>query len=163
MTFREYWSRPFKIKYYQLKCIIIVTMLSTLLLVNIWDRFRSDAVSFSWFKYSVGLNFESTVVQNPLNSQTPRGTSKGKIKRVIELSVEVYRSRGMKIGSTEENLKPVTLPLGADETELYTGTIPNQTFSGQQDEEGKIIIKQTRPYPMNLLGIYPKVETTEGR
>ena len=53
MTLKEYFSKPYKIKYYQLKSIIIVTMLTTLLSVNIWDRLRSDALSFGWLWYIV--------------------------------------------------------------------------------------------------------------
>ena len=53
MTFKEYMSKPYKIKYYQLKSIVIVTMLSTLLLANVWDRFRNDVVSLHWFWYIV--------------------------------------------------------------------------------------------------------------
>jgi len=53
MTLKEYFFKPYKIKYYQLKSIIIVTMLTTLLLVNIWDRLRSDVLSFGWLGYIV--------------------------------------------------------------------------------------------------------------
>jgi len=37
----------------QRQCVIIVTMLSTLLLVTIWPRFRADVMSFDWYMYLI--------------------------------------------------------------------------------------------------------------
>ena len=53
MKLKDWFSRAYKIKYFQLKSMIIVTMLSTLLLVNIWERFRSDVLSLGWLWYIV--------------------------------------------------------------------------------------------------------------
>lgn len=37
----------------QRQCAVIVTMLSTLCLIAIWPRFRSDALSVEWYVYLV--------------------------------------------------------------------------------------------------------------
>ena len=37
----------------QRNALIIVTLLSTLLLVNLWPRFRFDAASFPWYGYVI--------------------------------------------------------------------------------------------------------------
>lgn len=37
----------------QRQCMIIVTLLSTLLLIKVWPRFRSDAFSVNWQWYIV--------------------------------------------------------------------------------------------------------------
>ena len=33
--------------------MIIITLLTTLLLINIWPRFRSDAMSVDWYWYVI--------------------------------------------------------------------------------------------------------------
>jgi hypothetical protein len=37
----------------QRQCMIIVTLLSTLLLLSIWPRFLSDALSVDWYVYLI--------------------------------------------------------------------------------------------------------------
>ncbi|MBT7300274.1 MAG: hypothetical protein HN849_12210 [Victivallales bacterium] len=37
----------------QRQCMIIVTLLSTLLLLKVWPRFSDDAMSVAWYVYLV--------------------------------------------------------------------------------------------------------------
>jgi len=105
----------------------------------------------------VGLPFTSIVKQNPLNAQTPRGIAKGNIMRINKIGVQVYRTREIEVGSNVNRMFPLNNPEGAPEGE-FTGIIPNVTFDGDNDYEGYIILRQTKPYPMNILGIYPEVD-----
>jgi len=49
MKIRERFEKEYTLKYFEIKGIVIITMLSTLLLVNIWPRFRNDVLEFSWY------------------------------------------------------------------------------------------------------------------
>jgi hypothetical protein len=73
----------------------------------------------------------------------------------------------MTIGSeddtdTETNQFPVDLPEGTYPTRLFSGMIPDINFDGRCDNSGYIIVKQSKPYPLNILGIYPRVQISEG-
>jgi len=50
---KELFEREYSLKYYEIKGIIIITMLSTLLLVKIWPRFRNDVLEFAWYGYVI--------------------------------------------------------------------------------------------------------------
>jgi hypothetical protein len=118
-------------------------------------------------KIAVGLPYYSLFKTNKLNSQTPSGTARGKIKCIDEVAIEVYKSIGMTIGSaddtdTETNQFPVELPECESSTTWYTGIIPDINFDGRCDNNGYIVIKQSQPYPLNILGIYPRVQISEG-
>ena len=51
MDLRKRLQRKITIKVYERQCMIILTMLTTLLLIKIWSRFRSDAMSVGWKGY----------------------------------------------------------------------------------------------------------------
>ena len=55
MNIKERFQRKITIKRYELNLIIITTILAVLLLINVWPRFRSDAMSFPWYAYLVLL------------------------------------------------------------------------------------------------------------
>jgi hypothetical protein len=84
--------------------------------------------------------------------------AKGRIKRINEIALEFYKSLGMEYSNDGENWFPVGVPEGEDDTVLFTGTIPNLTFEGKLDYDGYLYLRQTKPYSMNLLGIYSQAE-----
>jgi hypothetical protein len=53
MKIKELFERKYTLKYYEIKGIIIITLISTLLLVNIWPRFLSDVLEVSWYFYVI--------------------------------------------------------------------------------------------------------------
>jgi hypothetical protein len=63
----------------------------------------------------------------------------------------------------DENWFPVGVPEGEDPDAFYTGTIPNLTFEGLLDYTGYIYLRQNKTYPMNLNGIYVRVDIAEGK
>ena len=50
---KEYFEEEYTLKYFEIKGIVIVTMLSTLLLINIWPRFRNDVLEFGWYLHMI--------------------------------------------------------------------------------------------------------------
>ena len=53
MKLKERWNRKITMKIYHMRCMIIITLLATLLLINIWPRFRSDVLSLPWYVYVI--------------------------------------------------------------------------------------------------------------
>ena len=53
MNIRERLQRKVSMTVLQRQCLIIVTLLSTLLLASVWPRFRNDALSFGWLGYVI--------------------------------------------------------------------------------------------------------------
>jgi hypothetical protein len=50
---KERFQRKVTMKVYERQCLVIITLLTTLLLINIWPRFRSDAMSVGWYWYVI--------------------------------------------------------------------------------------------------------------
>ena len=53
MKLKHWFEMDMDFKYFEIKFIIIITLLSTLLLINIWPRFRNDALEFHWLWYLI--------------------------------------------------------------------------------------------------------------
>ncbi len=53
MNVRERLQRRISMTVLQRQCMIIVTLLSTLLLLKVWPRFSDDAMSVAWYVYLV--------------------------------------------------------------------------------------------------------------
>lgn len=53
MGLKERFQRKITMKVYERQCLVIITVLATLLLFNIWPRFRSDAMSVDWYWYVI--------------------------------------------------------------------------------------------------------------
>jgi len=53
MWLKNRLQRNISMKVYELQYMMIVTLLLTLFLINVWPRFRSDALSIQWYWYLV--------------------------------------------------------------------------------------------------------------
>jgi len=53
MKIKELLGRKYTLKRYELNGIIIITLLSSFLLINIWPRFLSDVLEVSWYVYVI--------------------------------------------------------------------------------------------------------------
>jgi hypothetical protein len=50
---KEYFEKKYTLRYFEIKSMIIITLLSTLFLVNVWPRFRNDVLEFPWYGYVI--------------------------------------------------------------------------------------------------------------
>ena len=57
MKIKERFQRKISMTVLQRQCLIIVTLLSTLLLITVWPRFRTDAMSVDWYVYLILVIF----------------------------------------------------------------------------------------------------------
>jgi len=53
MKLKKRFQRKITMKIYHMRCMIIITLLATLLLINLWPRFRYDALSVPWYVYII--------------------------------------------------------------------------------------------------------------
>ena len=53
MNLKKLVNRKITMRSYERNLIIVITLLSTLLLLNIWPRFRYDALSVPWYAYVI--------------------------------------------------------------------------------------------------------------
>lgn len=53
MTIRERLQQRVTMTVLQRQCMIVITLLSTLLLLTVWPRFHNDAMSVAWYVYLI--------------------------------------------------------------------------------------------------------------
>jgi hypothetical protein len=113
-------------------------------------------------KAHVGLNYSSTLKTMRIEAGATDGTAQGKIKRVDEVNLRLYRSVNAKVGPTIATLDRIPFRSGADLMDkaipLFTGDKELEMPAGY-DQDGYIIVQQDLPLPMTLVGIFARVQT----
>lgn len=113
-------------------------------------------------KAHVGLGYNSTLRTLRVDGGSAIGSSQGKVKRINDLTVRLYRSVGLKVGRDADNLDVV--PFRSSATSMDA---PNALFSGDKeielnsnyDNDGQFTIRQDQPLPMTVLAAYATLST----
>ena len=119
----------------------------------------SGAISLdvSASKVHVGLPFTSSIQTLRIDEGSRLGSAQGKIKRISEITVLLYRSVGLKVGTTDSDLQEISfIDIGSTLSTpipLFTGQKTIE-FVGGYDIDAQILIKQDQPLPMSLLAIF---------
>ena len=114
------------------------------------------------FELSIGLPYQARINTLSIEAGSATGTAQGKRKRIYQLGLEVFKTLGIKVGTTDDNLfnvsqrNPVTL-LGTPEP-LISGVIPNLRGPGGWTWESNVLIVQDNPLPMHILSIMPIIQ-----
>jgi len=78
----------------------------------------------------IGLPYTQKMTTLPPEAGSQRGTSQGKIQKITEAAFKVTRShKGFKVGGSASELDTVSYIESVTPEILYTGTIPNASFS----------------------------------
>jgi len=108
-------------------------------------------------KVHVGLPFTSQIKTLRVDEGSAMGSAQGKIKRISEITVLLYRSVGIKVGTTDTDLQEISFrDIGASMSApipLFTGQKTIE-FVGGYDFDAQILIKQDKPLPISLLAIF---------
>jgi len=110
----------------------------------------------------IGLPYTSRIKPMRLDVNPTTGVSQGMKKRITEIHARLLHSLGLIVGDGE-TMDEVTFRSAGDLMDnsppLFTGDkeIP---FDGGYDYAGDIVIEQTQPLPMTVLGITAKYEVT---
>ena len=111
-------------------------------------------------KAQVGLGYTSTLKTVRLEAGSASGTAQGKIKKIHSVIIRFFRTVGCSVGTSLDNTDTIPFRDSSDPTDtavpLFTG---DKTIEAQPswDTEGSIVVKQTQPLPMTIVGIYPRV------
>ena len=111
-------------------------------------------------KAHIGLPFTSKVETLRIDGGSALGSSQGKIKRISEVTIRLFRSVGLKVGTSSSELDIVPFRDSGDAMStaipLFTGD-KTVEFRGGYDDDATIVIQQDQPLPMTILAIFPTV------
>ena len=86
------------------------------------------------------------------------GTSQAKNKRIGDITVRLFRTVGLKVGTSANELDTVPFRSSSDTMDkslkLFTGD-KTVEFNGGYDDDATITIIQDLPLPMTVLAIFP--------
>ena len=111
-------------------------------------------------KAHIGLPFTSKVETLRVDGGSALGSSQGKVKRISEVTIRLFRSVGLKVGTSSSELDIVPFRDSGDAMDtaipLFTGD-KTVEFRGGYDDDATIVIQQDQPLPMTILAIFPTV------
>ena len=91
-----------------------------------------------------------------------QGTSQGKIKRVNDVTVRVYRSLGLRVGSSESQTDLIPFRTSASPMDkpvsMFTGD-KEVEFDGGYETDGHVVVSQAQALPLTVLALYPRLTT----
>lgn len=110
------------------------------------------------FDATIGIPYETRIRTLPF-ADFRRGTIKGNPKRVSRVTLSLLDSRGAQVGMGDGPLVDIKDPL--DESGLDAGRLRsgdrNVSIRGTYDYYGEVLISQTQPYPLTVLGIFSEM------
>ena len=117
----------------------------------------------SYSKIHVGLPFTSKMTTMNLEAGMVSGsTAQGAIKRISNIILRLYRSLGIKVGSSETKYDLIPFRSSAHTMDssigLFTGDKEVSLRSGY-DTDGKVFVMQDQPLPLTILALIPRVKT----
>lgn len=115
-------------------------------------------------KVHVGLGYNSTLKTMRIEAGARDGTSQGKIKRIHDITLRLFKTVGVKVGPSTSTTDIIPFRSSADEMDqsldMFTGDKTIE-FDGNVDTDAFITLRQEQPLPMTLLGIFARLETNE--
>ena len=119
-------------------------------------------LDFAVTKAHIGLNYSSTLQTMRIEAGGTEGTAQGKTKRIHEVVLRLFRTVGVKVGSSETELDRIPFRSSA---QAMTAAIPLFTgdkeieFRGGFDTDGFVVVQQDQPLPLTVIGIFPRLIT----
>jgi hypothetical protein len=102
----------------------------------------------------VGYGYVANCKLLPPSPQGDLGSSQGSQKRTSELTIRLWNSLGLQIGSNLTNLDEVVFRSSTDRMDqsppLFTGD-KKQLMPDNYDTEGSFYLRQDKPFPCNIL------------
>lgn len=122
----------------------------------------SITLNYSATKAHIGLPFTSTLQTMRLEAGGTEGTSQGKTKRIHDVTLRLFRTVGVKVGSSESELDSIPFRSSANAmdtaTPLFSGD-KEVEFRGGFDTDGFVVVQQDQALPLTVLGIFPRLIT----
>tara|TARA_R110000765_G_scaffold51611_1_gene104095 strand:+ start:3406 stop:6057 length:2652 start_codon:yes stop_codon:yes gene_type:complete len=109
-----------------------------------------------------GLGFTSQMETQRIEAGSQDGTAQGKVKRIHEVILRLYKSLGVEVGRTDGNIDAIPFRDSSDEMgsapELFTGD-KRVDFAEGYNREGTVYIRQQQPLPLSVRGIFAHLKT----
>jgi len=119
-------------------------------------------LDFAVTKAHIGLNYNSTLQTMRIEAGGTEGTAQGKTKRIHEVVLRLFRTVGVKVGSSETELDRIPFRSSAQSMSaaipLFTGDKEIE-FRGGFDTDGFVVVQQDQPLPLTVIGIFPRLIT----
>lgn len=113
-------------------------------------------------KAHLGLIFHSTLKTMRIEAGSTDGTAQGKIKRIDDVNLRLYRSVNALVGGDVSTLDRIPFRSGADEMDepipLFSGDKQLEMPTGY-DQDGYVVVRQDLPLPMTVIAIHARVQT----
>ncbi len=113
----------------------------------------------------IGLGYESILQTMRIEAGAQQGVAQSRIKRIHEITLRLFRSVGLEVGSNLADMETIPFRTSSDAMDVATLEFTGDKdieFRGDFETDGYIYIRQTQPLPTNVIGIYPRVTTNEG-
>ncbi len=112
----------------------------------------------------VGLGYESNLWTNTPDLELKKGSSMSTQKRVVAATIQLYKTLGMQVGTTADNLQEQQfadddVPAGQP-AELFTGKWL-VSLDDQDNTSARLYIRQDQALPMTVLAIESDIEIDE--
>ena len=115
-------------------------------------------------KVKVGLKYTSLLQTMRLDAGAQNGTSQAKTKRIFNISIRLYESVGVEVGSDLNNMESIPFRSSATPMDqaipVFTGD-KEVEFRGNYETDGFIYVRQTQPLPLTVLSLYPELITND--
>ncbi len=110
----------------------------------------------------LGLAYTADLGVLPVEGGAEDGSSQAKIKKLIAAAVRLYRSLGLKVGPTADNLETIPFrssatPLGQSPA-LFSGWRVLE-MSSDYERDGSVFIRHEQPLPCTVLAVVRHYET----
>jgi hypothetical protein len=119
-------------------------------------------LDFSATNVHIGLGYTSTLQTMRIDAGGTEGTSQAKTKRIHEVTLRLFRTVGVEVGSSTSELDRIPFRSSADAMDsalaLFTGD-KEVEFRGGFDTDGFIVVRQSQAMPMTILSIMPRLIT----
>jgi hypothetical protein len=127
--------------------------------VHTEETVTSGAISLDYYgnKIHVGLPCEAILEPMPLSH--PQVIVRGQKQRINKLTISFYETFGGEYGVDEDNLFDIPFGTGGS-PDLFTGDVDAE-FERSWDTQATIVIKQSDPSPMTVLGIIPRLNVNQ--
>jgi hypothetical protein len=116
-------------------------------------------------KVKVGLKYTSLLQTMRIDAGSQNGTSQAKTKRIYNITVRLYESVGVEVGSDLNNMEAIPFRSSANPMDqaipVFTGD-KEVEFRGNYETDGFIYVRQTQPLPLTVLSLYPELITNDG-
>lgn len=113
---------------------------------------------------NIGLGYLSRGKMLRIDAGAADGTSLGKTRRIHRMGIMMYRSLGLKIGTSFTDMDRLTFRTASDELsrapELFTG-IRTETLEADYDFENQFCFEQDQPLPSMILALMPQMVTQD--